>query len=65
MTMLRLAFLIYCVVTLCVAQPQDSIDLLQPVMRTSPETGVTEDDFFGYTLVLHQTNTTGGYDNTR
>ena len=44
---------------------EENIDIFQPVMRSSPESGITEDDLFGYTLVLHQMNVSGGIDNTR
>jgi len=44
---------------------EENIDILQPVMRCSPESSITEDDLFGYALVLHQMNVSGGIDNTR
>lgn len=43
----------------------DIIDTFEPVMRCSPELDATKEDLFGYTLVLHQLNATGGIDNTR
>ena len=43
----------------------DNFDTLEPIMRLSPEFSATDEDLFGYTLVLHQLDTTGGMDNTR
>ena len=54
------------VMLLRVAQSDsDNFDTLEPIMRLSPEFSATDEDLFGYTLVLHQLDTTGGMDNTR
>ena len=66
--MLRIAYLLHCVIALCVAQqPQsdDNIDTFQPVMRSSPEMGLFDGDLFGYTAVLHKINQSGGERDTR
>lgn len=63
--MLRIVFLIHYVLTLCVAQPRENIDTLEPVLRTSPEMGQFADDFFGYTAVLHELVENGGMNNTQ
>ena len=34
-------------------------------MRLSPEVNVTEEDLFGYKVVLHQLDPAGGIENTR
>ena len=47
------------------AQSDDTFDTLEPIMRFSPEFEATDEDLFGYTLVLHQLDITGGVDNTR
>ena len=62
--MLRIAFLIHFVSTLYVAKSQH-IDTFEPLMRASPEMDQFPDDFFGYTTVLHQTNTSGGMNTVR
>ena len=43
----------------------DNFDTLEPIMRFSPELDETDEDLFGYTLVLHQLNVTAGVDDTR
>ena len=48
----------------CLAQ-SENIDLFEPIIRFSPEINITKEDFFGYTLVLHQLDALGGVDNTR
>ena len=65
--MLRIAYLLHCVIALCVAQqpPSDNIDTFQPVMRSSPEMGMFAGDLFGYTAVLHKINQSGGERDTR
>ena len=57
--------LILCVLMLRVAVQSNNIDTFEPIMRSSPEINITERDLFGYTLVLHQVNVTGGVNNTR
>ena len=64
--MLRVAFLIHCILALSVAQPEfENIDTLQPVMRSSPEMGQFAGDLFGYTAVLHKMQENGGPTDTR
>ena len=43
----------------------DNFDTLEPIVRYSPEIDATDKDLFGYTLVLHQLDITGGVNNTR
>ena len=60
-----IAVLIHCFLTLqCVAR-SDNVDTLEPIIRSSPELNITKEDFFGYTLVFHQLDATGGVENTR
>ena len=49
------------------ARSDGNFDTLEPIMRFSPELNVTGEDLFGYTLILHQLDITGGagVDNTR
>ena len=64
-TMLRTIFLIHCVLSLSVAQPEtENLDTLQPIVRSSPEMGQFADDLFGYTTVLHKTLEEGGLQDT-
>ena len=66
--MLKITFLFHCVLTLCVAQLSKNIEYIdthQPIVRTSPELGTIEDDFFGYTAVLHKLVEDGDMDDVR
>ena len=65
-TVLRTALLsTFYVLALSVSQPQsENIDTLQPIMRSSPEMGQFAGDLFGYTAVLHKTQSNGGIDDT-
>ena len=60
--MIKAILLIYCSVS---ALQSENIDTLEPIMRLSPELGETVEDYFGYTLVLHQLDVAGDLDNTR
>ena len=61
------AILLVCcsVLTVVLTLKSDNIDILEPIMRPSPELGEAAEDLFGYTLVLHQLDVAGGVDNTR
>ena len=61
--MMKTIVLICCVLMLRLVQ--SNIDTFEPIMRSSPEIYKTEKDLFGYTLVLHQMDVTGGVNNTR
>ena len=64
--MLKLTFLIHCILTLCSAQSSDeNIDTFEPIVRTSPEMGNFDGDYFGYTAVLHKIRQNGGMDDVR
>jgi len=62
--MIKTAVLIHCILMTCLAQ-NENIDTFEPIIRSSPEHNITKEDFFGYTLVLHQLDALGGVDNTR
>ena len=53
------------VLMISVTQCNDNIDILEPIMRLSPEVNVTEKDLFGYKVVLHQLDLAGGIEDTR
>ena len=61
---MKTAVLFHSVLMICIAQC-NNIDVLEPIMRPSPEINVTADDLFGYSLVLHQLNLTGGLRDVR
>ena len=67
---IKTSFLAHCVlievlmisVTRC---NNNNIDILEPIMRSSPEVNVTEEDLFGYKVVLHQLGLEGGIEDIR
>ena len=67
---IKTSFLAHCVlievlmisVTRC---NDNNIDILEPIMRPSPEVNVTEEDLFGYKVVLHQLGLEGGIEDIR
>ena len=65
--MIRSSVLILCVLMMLriAAQSDENFDTLEPIVRYSPEINTTDKDLFGYTLVLHQLDITGGVNNTR
>lgn len=64
--MLKVAFLIHCILTLCTAQSSDgNIDTFEPIVRSSPEFSTFKDDYFGYTAVLHKLVEDGGMNDVR
>ena len=62
-------FLAHCVLIevlmISVTQCNDNFDIFEPIMRLSPEVNVTEEDLFGYKVVLHQLDPAGGIEDTR
>lgn len=64
--MLKVTFLIHCILTLCAAQSSnENIDTFEPIVRFSPEMGSFADDYFGYTVVLHKLEEDGDIDDVR
>ena len=64
--MLKVAFLIHCILTLSTAQSSDgNIDILEPIVRYSPEFDTFKDDYFGYTAVLHKVVVNGSMNDVR
>ena len=57
-------FLIHCILAVYVAQ-SNNIDTFEPIIRFSPEINVTQEDLFGYKVVLHQLVSQGGIRDTR
>ena len=53
------------VLMISVTRCNDNIDIFEPIMRPSPEVNVTEEDLFGYKVVLHQLDLAGGIEDTR
>ena len=56
---IKTTFLFQSVLIVVVAKCSN-IDVFEPIMRPSPESNVTKEDLFGYSIVLHQLNLTGG-----